>query len=598
MKYSIEIIESVKHAYLNRKPMCNIAQEFAIPVRTLYTWVKKLGWVDLPSNPGVEQKLDERILALLAKKTLSEFDINLLKQLQSAKLRELRFKSEKNKVLNANFNTSNKTNNTTNKESQDPKSQNDNKLKGSAKKLKAKLADLTQQDILKAFKEDLFTYQLDLYNNSYHRTRNILKSRQIGLTWYFAREAVTQALLTGENHAFLSASKAQAAIFNGYIKKYLAEKFDIEVKGSSKILLPTPKGTAQLDFLSTNSSTAQGYSGHLYIDEYFWIKNFEKLKKVASAIASHRHLRKTYFSTPSTKSHDGFHFWSGGQYNEVAEKRALPTLDLPKDTHLRKGWLGPDKTYRKIITIKDALKGGCDFLDIKQLELEYAPDDFAQLFMCEFIDESQAVFSLDDLLGCAVDDYRIIGFDSKKPRPFGFQPVWIGYDPSRTRDSSVISVVAPPKDLQKGKFRVLELITLHNMPWQKQAQRIKHLTEQYTVEHISIDRTGSGFGVYEDVQKFFPKTQGLHYNPEIKTKLVLNAQTYISENRIEWSSEHRVIAQSFLMIKKIATDAGISYKASRDTKTGHADAAWSIMHALYKNGLSATQNSESSYIHF
>ncbi|MFR9705088.1 terminase, partial [Aeromonas sanarellii] len=41
------------------------------------------------------------------------------------------------------------------------------------------------------------------------------------------------------------------------------------------------------------------------------------------------------------------------------------------------------------------------------------------------------------------------------PEPFGKREVWLGYDPSRTRDNATLVVVAPP--LFPGeKFRVLE----------------------------------------------------------------------------------------------------------------------------------------------
>ncbi|MGK7630792.1 terminase large subunit domain-containing protein, partial [Salmonella enterica] len=39
--------------------------------------------------------------------------------------------------------------------------------------------------------------------------RNILKSRQIGATWYFAFEAFENAVMTGDPQIFLSASKVQ-----------------------------------------------------------------------------------------------------------------------------------------------------------------------------------------------------------------------------------------------------------------------------------------------------------------------------------------------------------------------------------------------------
>ena len=64
------------------------------------------------------------------------------------------------------------------------------------------------------FHENIFDYQRGWYQAGLaHRIRNILKSRQIGATFFFAREALLDALLTGRNQIFLSASKAQAHVF-------------------------------------------------------------------------------------------------------------------------------------------------------------------------------------------------------------------------------------------------------------------------------------------------------------------------------------------------------------------------------------------------
>ncbi|MBN0168973.1 terminase family protein, partial [Pseudomonas aeruginosa] len=90
------------------------------------------------------------------------------------------------------------------------------------------------------------------------RTRVILKSRQIGATFYFAREALIDALETGRNQIFLSASKAQAHIFKAYIQAFARDAVGVELKGDPIIL---PNG-AELHFLGTNARTAQGYHGN------------------------------------------------------------------------------------------------------------------------------------------------------------------------------------------------------------------------------------------------------------------------------------------------------------------------------------------------
>jgi uncharacterized protein YjcR len=49
----------------------------------------------------------------------------------------------------------------------------------------------------------MFEYQRHWWDAGIkHRIRNLLKSRQIGATYYFAREALIDALTTGRNQFF------------------------------------------------------------------------------------------------------------------------------------------------------------------------------------------------------------------------------------------------------------------------------------------------------------------------------------------------------------------------------------------------------------
>lgn len=64
-------------------------------------------------------------------------------------------------------------------------------------------------DVQRIFYEQLFDYQR-VWLSQQVRFRNLLKSRQIGATFFFAREALVDALVSGKNKVFLSASRAQA----------------------------------------------------------------------------------------------------------------------------------------------------------------------------------------------------------------------------------------------------------------------------------------------------------------------------------------------------------------------------------------------------
>jgi len=444
------------------------------------------------------------------------------------------------------------------------------------------------------FIETSFEYQRGWHQAGLqHRIRNILKSRQIGATFYFAREALIDALTTGRNQIFLSASKAQAHVFKNYIIDF-ARQVDVDLKGDPIVL---PNG-ARLIFLGTNVRTAQSYTGNLYLDEYFWIPKFQELRKVASGMSLHKKWRSTYFSTPSSLAHSAYPFWSGELFNKGRRNKAdRIDLDLTH-AHLSKGVLCDDGQWRQIVTVEDALSGGCNLFDLEQLQLEYSPAEYENLLMCEFVDDQASVFPFAELQGCMVDSLdEWEDFDPYLKRPFAYRPVWIGYDPSHTGDSAGCAVIAPPV-VSGGKFRVLERHQWKGMDFAAQARSIEELTNRYAVEYIGIDATGIGQGVFQLVQQFFPAAREIRYSPEVKTALVLKAKDTISSGRLEYDTGHTDITASFMAIRKTMTASGnrSTYEASRSEKASHADVAWAIMHALLNEPLTAANGGQSPNI--
>jgi uncharacterized protein YjcR len=79
----------------------------------------------------------------------------------------------------------------------------------------------------------------------------IVKSRQIGATWYFARERLLVALETGKNQIFLSASRAQANIFRAYIVQWVQKVCGVMLKGDPIVI---QRGEGRTAPRSTRSS--------------------------------------------------------------------------------------------------------------------------------------------------------------------------------------------------------------------------------------------------------------------------------------------------------------------------------------------------------
>ncbi len=556
-----------------------IAEMLQIKRPTVQSWKQRDGWDETAPLDRVGNTLEARLIQLYAKPELTAHDFKVADFLARQLERFARI---------------NRYGQTGNEADLNPRVANRNK--GERKKPKKNyFSEEAIGKLQEIFFDQSFEYQLNWHKAGLeHRIRHILKSRQIGATFYFAREALLRALATGQNQIFLSASKTQAYVFRKYIIAF-ARLVDVDLSGDPIVI---GNNGAELLFLGTNSNTAQSHNGDLYVDEIFWIPNFQKLRKVASGMASQKHLRTTYFSTPSSLGHGAYPFWSGDLFNRGrASASERVEIDI-SHAALARGVACADGQWRQIVTIEDALAGGCTLFDLDTLRRENSADDFRNLFMCEFVDDKASVFPFEELQRCMVDSME--EWEDYTPfadRPFGHRVVWIGYDPSHRGDSAGCVVIAPPV-VAGGKFRILERHQWKGMDFATQAESIRALTQKYNVEYIGIDSTGLGQGVFQLVRSFYPAARDIRYTPEMKTAMVLKAKDTITRGCLEYDVSATDITQSFMSIRKTMTSSGRSatYEASRTEEASHADLAWATMHVLINEPLTAATGQPSSSI--
>lgn len=556
-----------KFLYWTRWRVTDIADFLGEKEKTVHAWKTRDEWDRADNVERIGGALEARLVQLILKdgKNGGDFkEIDLLHRQLERQARIQRFQGGGTEAeLNPNLDARN-----------------------AGPKKAPKRNEFSEEDIEKleeAFRDGCFDYQLDWYRAGNERTRMILKSRQIGATFYFAREALLDALKTGRTQIFLSASKAQAHQFKNYMQAFVNEVLGRQLTGDPIVLW----NNAELHFLGTNYRTAQGRSGNFYFDEFFWTFKFEELNKVASGMALHKKWRKTYFSTPSSMGHEAYKWWTGSRLNKGKPTAQHLKIDVSHDA-LQMGRHCEDAIWRQIVTILDADQRGCDLFDLEELRREYDAEAFANLLMCEFVDDGASIFPLQMLQPCMVDSWELWDVDYKPfaLRPFGDRPVWIGYDPAENGDSAGLVVVAPPS-VPGGDFRVLERHQFRGMDFAAQAEAIRRVTQRYWVTYIGVDVTGMGSGVAQLVKQFFPNLTTFSYSPEVKTRLVLKAYDVIKNGRLQFDAGWTDLAASLMAIRKTVTASGraFTYTAGRSDETGHADLAWALFHALHNEPL-------------
>ena len=567
--------------YFSGYKIAEISRQLNIPTSTISSWKEREKWDDFAPVGRVELTLESRLNLLILKENKSGADdkeIDLLGRQMERMARVKKYSFGEGNEVDLN-----------------PKLANRNK--GERKKAEQNAIDQEQEELLiNGFLEGMFNYQRVWHKAKEHRIRNILKSRQIGATYYFAHEAFVDALTTGYNQIFLSASKKQALQFRSYIVNYAKQTADVDLKGET---IKLPNG-AELIFLGTNSATAQSYHGNLYFDEVFWVPKFDVMRKVASGMAAQKMYRQTYFSTPTTIAHPAYAFFSGKAFNKNRAKSEKVEIDISHE-NLKSGKLCADRQWKQIVSIYDAMEGGCNLFNIDDLIAENSKEEFEQLFLCHFADDNSSAFKFSDLQLCQVDSLE--EWHDFKPfyqRPFGNREVWLGYDPAFTGDRAALCLVAPPK-VEGGDYRVLHWQTFHGMDYETQASRIKQFCDDYNITRIVIDKTGMGSGVFQEVKKFYPMAVGLDYNADLKNEMVLKTQNLIQKRRLKFDGKE--IITSFMTVKKRITGTGrMTYVSDRSEDASHGDLSWAIMNCIlnvpYGNGGDVVGNSQTTIFTF
>lgn len=559
-KYNAEKIEAARIAWIHGESVASIAKRLNINSRrVIYRWREKYKWDQYKNPRSALESTTIRYNLLIdqAKKTEGDWD-----EIERLSHLIVRFDREDKREEAGAGRPAGVKNGQSKRKKKLKKNQIDHLTEEDFKQLEDKLFYEHQKQWLAAGEDELTK-----------RIRFILKSRQIGATYVFGYEAFKTAVLKGHNQIFISSTKAQAAVFKSYISIIAREHFDIEIAGNPVTL----SNGAELHFISPNGF-ADSRSGDVYFDEVFKTKKFKEMEAIAAPMATLSKFKKTYFSSPTAISHDAYEIWDGSRYT-----RHHPKIEIDVSDHkaLVNGRLDADGIWRCVCTVHDAIALGWDQVDLEQLRLETPdPDLFKVVYECEFMDDSNSVFKLNDILACGVDVETWTDYDSNAPYPIGNLPCSAGYDPAGKGDNASFVILTKPLSIEE-KFRLVSKDVWKGLSAPYQTKAIARRSQQFNLEDIEIDNTGPGELVGDYIEEIHPNVRRITYSPVIKTRMVQKAQSVIQAGRFEYDENDDVLPLAFLTVYQTMSKTGvITYASSHHKSAGHGDEAWATMHAM------------------
>lgn len=187
--------------YLRQYKPAEVAQAVGVAVRTVQQWISKFDWKAMRDDAPVELMLRQRIAYLLWLDQKHDEQLKELEMLLAQKRKRDEAESRPHRPASSHS--------------------EGNQRGRKPNKVKNDVSHITRT-VLDEFREKtFFEYQKEIHahkcNPELNEFRFYLKSRQIGLTYYFAYEAFEDAVLNGDNQVFLSASRKQSEIFKNYI---------------------------------------------------------------------------------------------------------------------------------------------------------------------------------------------------------------------------------------------------------------------------------------------------------------------------------------------------------------------------------------------
>ena len=425
---------------------------------------------------------------------------------------------------------------------------------------------------------ELEAYQLAFMQNR-SRFRWITKSRQVGYSFAFALEALARCHLRDGYTAIFVSYNLEDAKEKILIARQVFEEMPLAYQKrlvtDSKTELAfesNAKGRRISRILSVPSKPPRGKKGDVLLDELAHYVNDREVYSGSTALILRSHGQLTGCSTPLGRR---------GIFWEIATEELRK---YPHHTRQNVPWWLCRFFCKDVATAaleaphlptEDRVAQFGRQVILEQLD-SLPLEDFQQEFEIRFVDESYSYYPYTLILPCTSDELPLYHDVTDIPVPEG--RIVAGFDIGRTRDRSELAIFE-----EKQSRHICRMLRRYEqVPFSQQEADLRRLLETLPVARLSIDKSGIGMNLAENLARDYPQVVAEAFSNESKERWATDLKILLQRRDILLPRDRELVGQIHSIKRRVLPSGKISFDAERSARGGHADRFWAIALACQK----------------
>jgi phage FluMu gp28-like protein len=421
-------------------------------------------------------------------------------------------------------------------------------------------------------------YQVYFLQNR-SRFRWVTKSRQVGFSFLFAVEALARCHLREKHTAVFVSYNLDDAKEKILVARQIHEELPLAhqkrlvVDSKTELAFESNTGHKRLSrIISAPSKAPRGKKGDVYLDELAHYINDREVYRGSTALILRSRGQLSGCSTPLGRR---------GIFWEIA------TEELRKYPHHTRHdvpwWLCSffctDVARARVEAPHMPTEERVAVFGTESIveQLDSLPlDDFQQEFECLFVDESYSFYPYDLILPCTSEEL-VLADDVTDIRLKGGRLVG-GFDVGRTRDRSELALF----ENRDGHLVCRLLRSYDRVPFSQQEADLRRLLEHLPVARLSIDRSGIGMNLAENLARDYPQVVPENFTNANKERWATDLKIILQHKDVVLPRSRELTGQLHSIKRRVLGSGKVSFDAERTTRGGHADRFWAIALACQK----------------